>query len=300
MSDHVSQPYLPQRAARFEEIEGRRGRIALTCWGPPSDSPIYLLHGYMDCAATWQLLVDQLPADWSFTALDWAGYGRSAHHGTGYWLPGYLDELEQVLEQRSPATPVRVMGHSMGGTIGAFYAGVRPERVRWLVDLEGLGPPRSTPAETPPRIRGWLDALRGAPVRTRRYNSFDDLTTALCKRHPHLSESHAAFLARCWATESDDGVRMNADPSHEWPTPIRYTQEDLHGCLACITAPLLLLTCSDSLHVKRVGGAAQLALWRQSVPQLQTGEVPDSGHMLHHERPAVVAGLIQQFVANLR
>jgi pimeloyl-ACP methyl ester carboxylesterase len=180
MGDAALSPYLPQRVARFEEVAGRRGRIALTCWGPPSAAPVYLLHGYMDCAAAWQLLVDQLPADWPLVAIDWAGYGRSAHHGSGYWMPEYLDELEQVLEQRSASAPARIIGHSLGGTVGAFYAGIRPERVRWLVDLEGLGLPRSLPAETPPRIRGWLEALRGAPVRTRRYANYAELTTALC------------------------------------------------------------------------------------------------------------------------
>ena len=46
-------------------------------WGPVSDDPVLLLHGFLDCAETFQFLVDALPRDWSFVALDWRGFGGS-------------------------------------------------------------------------------------------------------------------------------------------------------------------------------------------------------------------------------
>jgi pimeloyl-ACP methyl ester carboxylesterase len=40
---------------------------------------------------------------------------------------------------------VDLVGHSMGGNIAMLYAGVRPARIRRLVNLEGFGMPPSQP-----------------------------------------------------------------------------------------------------------------------------------------------------------
>jgi pimeloyl-ACP methyl ester carboxylesterase len=43
---------------------------------------------------------------------------------------------------RAQTRPVNLVGHSMGGNVAMLYAGVRPERVRRLINLEGFGLPR--------------------------------------------------------------------------------------------------------------------------------------------------------------
>ena len=42
---------------------------------------------------------------------------------------------------RQPRAPVGVIAHSFGGGQGVGLAGVFPELVRWLVIIDGLGPP---------------------------------------------------------------------------------------------------------------------------------------------------------------
>ena len=39
----------------------------------------------------------------------------------------------------SPALPVNLVGHSLGGNVAALYAGVRPARIARFVNLEGFG-----------------------------------------------------------------------------------------------------------------------------------------------------------------
>ena len=68
-------------AARHEFLEIRGLRHRITRWGPPSDDPIVLLHGFLDNAATFQFLVDALPPEWSFAAPDWRGFGDTASTG---------------------------------------------------------------------------------------------------------------------------------------------------------------------------------------------------------------------------
>src|SRR5580658_808948 len=113
----------------------------VTRWGPPpseSVSPVVLLHGWLDCGETFQFLVDALERDWPLAALDWRGFGRSGWAGDGYWFPDYLADLDGLLALLSPSRPARLVGHSMGGNVASLYAGVRPERVRSVVNLEGF------------------------------------------------------------------------------------------------------------------------------------------------------------------
>jgi pimeloyl-ACP methyl ester carboxylesterase len=55
---------------------------------------------------------------------------------------------------------VDLVGHSMGGNVVMLYAGVRPERIRRLVNLEGFGMPATRPAQAPGRYAKWMDEVK--------------------------------------------------------------------------------------------------------------------------------------------
>ena len=122
------------------EIRRIRGLdLKIARWGPESASPVVLLHGWQDTSATFQFVIDAFERDWPLAALDWRGFGGSEWPRDGYWFPDYFADLDALLECLSPDLPARLVGHSMGGNIACQYAGVRPERVRCLVSLEGFG-----------------------------------------------------------------------------------------------------------------------------------------------------------------
>ena len=141
--------YAVLREPRHETVRVRGLDVHLTVWGPkPSESvlPVFLLHGWLDCGETFQFMVDALQKDWFLVAPDWRGFGRSEWPQQGYWFPDYLGDLDALLDQLSPGAPARLVGHSMGGNIACSYAGIRPERVRCVVNLEGFGLARTSPA----------------------------------------------------------------------------------------------------------------------------------------------------------
>ncbi len=149
MIDASSECYVAVVPPREEFLELRGLRHRLLRWGPPSAEPIVLLHGFQDCADTFQFLVDALPRDWSFIGLDWRGFGGSEPTGEPYWFPDYLADLEALLDVLDTGAPRawRLVGHSMGGNIASLSAGIRPARVSQLVSLEGFGLPRSQPGD---------------------------------------------------------------------------------------------------------------------------------------------------------
>jgi pimeloyl-ACP methyl ester carboxylesterase len=290
--------YVPRRPARLSELDGREGRIALTHWGPQDPSPILLLHGWMDCGAGWQLLVDQLPDDWPLVAVDWPGYGRSARRAERYWFADHLAELDWLVGALSPDRPVRLIGHSMGGTIASIYAGVRPARVAWLANLEGFGMPELPHAQFPGHVESWLDALK-APPSARRYPELEALALALQRANPRLPLAHARYLARAWTREVDGGFEILADPRQQLPTPIRYARADLEACWARVRAPLLLLYGAESDYMQRAIGPDALQRLHALMPSMRAGSIADAGHLLPHEQPAQVAQALLQFAATL-
>lgn len=286
--------YRPRRAAHAGTLTVRGGQIGITRWGPPQQVPIVLLHGWMDSGASYQLLADCLPDDWPLAAIDWRGYGRSDNRSDFYWLPDNLADLEAVLEQLSPQRPARVIAHSLGGTIAAFYAGARPERLEWLVNLEGMGLWRSN-ASAVDRLTHWLDAQReiSAP---KRYRTLDEFAARILSRHRRLRPDRARYLASAWACERDGEFEVAADPKHQLMSPLRYRRDELEEGWSRIRCPVLLLHGSESDFLARAGGDEALQRWRGLIAQLQVGLIEGAGHMVQHEQPERVAEQIVRFV----
>jgi pimeloyl-ACP methyl ester carboxylesterase len=271
----------------------------LTRWGPePSGSlsPIFLLHGWFDTGESFQFMVDALQRDWPLVALDWRGFGRSEWPQQGYWFPDYFGDLDGLLDVLSPRVPVHLIGHSMGGNIACSYAGIRPARVRSVINLEGFGLPRTSPANAPAGLRKWLDELK-SPVRRREYASFEELADVIRFRYPRFSNAQAAFVAASWGKPTADGrVQLAADPRHHWVNPILYKREDTEACWRELRAPLLMLLGEESEHIAKLGPDGTMESFRAIFPHIKFAQVAGAGHMLHIERPESVAPLVESFL----
>jgi len=297
MSD--SETYQPLKEARHETLRIRGLDMHITRWGPAleaGESPLIMLHGFLDAGGTFQFLVDALQKDWPVLAVDWRGFGLSQWAPDGYLFHDYIADLDELLHQVSPFAPARLLGHSMGGNVACLYAGVRPERVRCLINLEGFGLPRTLPKESPLRMRRWLEQIK-KPTAERVYESFEQLTAVLRFRNPRFSPACAAFIAQLWGTVAEDGrVRLAADPRHHWVTPWVYRREDAEATWELIRAPMLLLMGSESDYLKRLGEDGTMAALQRIFPGVEIARIEGTGHMLHIERPDLVAPWVERFL----
>jgi pimeloyl-ACP methyl ester carboxylesterase len=291
--------YEPLRAPRHETLTVRGLRHRVTWWGERTPTPIVLLHGFQDCGATWQFLADSLPPEWSLAAPDWRGFGHSEWASGGYWFPDYFADLEVLLDMLVPDAPARVIGHSMGANIAQIYAGIRPERLAWLVNLEGFGLPPTSPREAPGRYARWLDDLRQAP-REGRYRSAAQLATYLCSKNPRLIRDRAEFVASAWtrpaaSPANPTDIELLFDPNHRRRNPILYRREEAQACWEGVRAPVLLVRgdAHEESRTDTVRAAAEDL--RTRIGALETVVVPGAGHMLHHEEPEVLARHIVAF-----
>jgi len=286
--------YTPLRTPRHEQLDVRGLKHRLTWWGPSSAAPIVLLHGFQDCGDTWQFLVDCLPEDWSLVAPDWRGFGGSEWAPGGYWFPDYLADLEALLDQLVPDTPARVISHSMGANVATLYSGIRPQRLQWLVNLEGIGLRAKSADQAPAQYARWLDEIK-EPLIEGRYPSVQTLAEVLMRRNPRLTADRADFVARAWTREEGDGVRLAFDPRHRFVNPVLYRREEAEACWARVQIPMLLIAGGASGHHERRSTDFGDEFVKRVFRDVQVATLTGLGHMMHHEDPPAVAAPIIDF-----
>jgi pimeloyl-ACP methyl ester carboxylesterase len=283
------------------DLRGLRHHVR--CWGEPhgaGEPPLVLLHGWMDVSASFQFIVDAFARDRYVLAPDWRGFGLSARGPSDcYWFPDYLGDLDALLDALVGDSPAVLVGHSMGGNVALLYAGIRPQRVRAVVNLEGFGLKDSAAERAPDRYAEWLDELKRPPV-GRDYASLDDVAGRLRKSNPRLSADKASFLAPHWSWPHEGGFRVAGDPAHRIVNPVLYRWPEVEACWRRIAAPVLWIEGALTDAHKWAGDADTLAIRRAAIARLQFEIVNDAGHMLHHDQPHRTAQLIEAFVDTLR
>lgn len=284
---------------------GFRGlRYHLREWGPadaPAERTLVMLHGWMDVSASFQFVVDALGADWRVVAPDWRGYGLTdSGPGDCYWFPDYLADLEYILDHVDPHEPARLVGHSMGGNVAMLYAGIRPQRVRAVANLEGFGLRGARSEQAPARYAQWIQELK-AGSSLRDYASLEQVAARLMKTNPRLTADRATWLAAHWARPDGSGrLRVAGDPAHRIVNPTLYRIDEVLACWRKIECPVLWVQGAQTDVLRHVAvdpaEAMQEVNRRRGVLQdVETVIVEDAGHMLHHDRPQQLAQLIGEF-----
>lgn len=300
--------YQVQKPSQSTFVPIRHLQYHVRQWGAPStyQAPLVLVHGWMDVAASWQFMVDALQADRWIIAPDWRGFGLTREPGPApdsYWFADYLADLDLLLDHFAQERQVDLVGHSMGGNVAMMYGGVRPERIRRLVNLEGFGLPATKPAQAPGRYAKWIDeikSLHAGEMALKAYESPEGVARRLMKTNPRLGADKAAWLALHWAAPNAQGQwEIQGDPAHKVISAHLYQVEEALEIYRRISAPVLSVTASDDSLSQWWKGTFTLAQYLerlQAVPQLQSEVIADAGHMLHHDQPDALARLIESFL----
>ena len=314
--------YKEKRISQSEFVPIRGLRYHVQRWqGQPGAGvglpPLVLLHGWMDVAASWQFMVDALSGNFAagrtIIAPDWRGFGQTRYgshaqpSGAGqdyYWFPDYLADLDFLLDQLAPGQAVDLCGHSMGGNIAMLYAGIRPKRIRRLINLEGFGMPPTQPVEAAGRYAAWMNEvknLHGGALSLKGYDSVEGVARRLMKTNPRLPADKAAWLASRWARPDESGQwQILGDPAHKIPSAQLYRVDEVLEIYKCISAPMLSVEAADDSPARFWKGAYTLADYHERlkiVPQAKVAVIQDAGHMLHHDQPLALAQQIESFLA---
>jgi pimeloyl-ACP methyl ester carboxylesterase len=312
--DMTDAPYLVKRPSRSRFVTLRGLRHHVLEWGDaglasPDRPTVLMQHGWMDVAASFQFVVDALATDRHVLAFDWRGFGLTdPTPGDTYWLQDYTADLDAALDALlfvpgATHHPIDLLGHSMGGNVVMLYAGLRPERIRRLVNLEGFGMPLTQASQAPQRYLQWMDALK-KPVELRDYDSLEAVANRLRKTNPLLPEARAAWLAQHWSRPVEKAgttrYEILGDPIHKRNTPTLYQRDEALECWKLITAPVMWVE-GDRTDLSRWWGTRygkpEFHARLDVVKHVERHILAPAGHMLHHDQPEALAALLERFLA---
>jgi pimeloyl-ACP methyl ester carboxylesterase len=187
----------------------------------------------------------------------------------------------------------------MGGNVVMVYAGLRPPRVRQLINLEGFGMPQTRPADAPKRLVKWLDELK-SPAALRSYDNVAGVARRLLDNNPLLTPDKAAWLAPHWSRQGADGRwHILGDPAHKRVNPVLYQVDEVLACWQLIQSPVLWVD-GDRTDVAKWWGhrypREEFDARLMQVTQVERHRLSPCGHMLHLDQPGALAQRIAAFL----
>jgi len=274
-----------------------RMRLRVWEWGHVADPPVLFLHGAYDHGRMWDGLAPRLAHDgFRVVAPDLRGHGDSGRLSSGHTWAAMTLDLALLARRLGP--PVGVVGHSFGGGQALYLAGVWPELVDWVVNLDGLGPPAAA-FEERDLIESVTAGLAVADrVRTSPPRVFTNRTQMAERRQQvngRLPRAWIDHLVLHGSRPVEGGFIWKTDPLFGVGFPSGFDLTFIAAQHDLVTAPILVLTGAEhdtwsDLTPGELGG--RLAHLQGARHQVVAG----AGHYIHIERPDEVVGAIEGFL----
>ena len=264
-------------------------------WGD-GDHTVVLIHGFLDNAWGWQPVVEAaLSAGLHVVAPDMRGHGDSDWVGPGgyYHFVDYLADLHELVGQVGCAR-VSIVGHSMGGSVAAYYAGAFPERVHKLALLEGLGPPESKEA-MPARVATWLGAWKKVREKSpKSYATVEEAAARIAEHDPLCSPEMAKFLAEKGTTAALGGrIRFKHDPLHATPGPYGFSLATAEQFWRRVRCPTLLVNGAQSTMRHAPSEETRRIKCFQHA---RRAIIEGAGHMMQRHQPKRLGEVLRTFL----
>lgn len=263
--------------------------LHVTEWGSPLARPVVMLHGIRGYGETFAGVAEFLQPEFRVIALDQRGRGQSdwdaAHN---YYTDAYVADVAALVDGLALAQ-FDLLGHSMGGINAIAYAARYPSRVRRLV-IEDAGPGafeasvgatriRKELATTPDRFDSWeeasefMRALRPTVTEEARQQRLQSMLKPLEAGGFTWRYDHAGIVA----------TRLNPDP---------FRVLDLRPCVAAIACDTLVLRGARTDYLQ----AEMLETMEQLNPRVTGVSIPNAGHYVHDDQPALFNQAVRQFL----
>ena len=269
----------PNDEPRFGEVRLSTGiRLHYAEQGAASGEPIILLHGYSDSWFSFSRVLTPLAREAHVYALDLRGHGKSDKPAAGYHMRDLAADVVAFMDAKG-IVRATVIGHSMGGFVAQQVALVAPKRVSRLV-LIGTG-------TTPRNIIGVEDLEQAVA-------SLADPVPEAFARDFQVSTVHTpvgdAFMDRAVA----ESLRLPARVWRELMVGMKAT--DRAVSLGRSGIPALVLRGEKDTYIS----AAETDSLAAMLVSASRKRYPNTGHAVHWERPAEVAGDVLGFIRATR
>lgn len=270
-------------------------RYAARSWGDQQNAPVLALHGWLDNAASFDVLAPKLAGAY-VVAPDLAGHGHTSHrpYSGSYNI---WDDLHDLLSIADACgwEQFTLLGHSRGAMIALLLAVAAPQRIGKVILLDGFLPPpmpvERTAWQLQLHVRDFRKySKRADPVS---YPSFDAAVAArLAYMHMH-EEAARVIVARNLQQQDDGSHRWRYDERLKAASAIKLGSDHNANILANLQAPTLLLLAAEGLSARM-----KFASMLPTDSNIKKHTLPGSHHF--HMQPEPAAQIAEQALNFLR
>lgn len=255
---------------------------------PGTGQPILALHGWMDNAASFDILAEALPLqDHPFIALDLHGHGLSDHKppsgSYGIWedLRG-LAHVVQQLRHDFAADKLILMGHSRGAIVASLLAATLPEDFSRLVCLDGFVADPASGEALPQQLRSHI-ADFSAPLKDDSpCGDLERLVAARMKKGLMSEQAARRLVERNTVLRSDGQRYWRSDRRLALASPVKLVASQWQAIVDAISAPTRIFAASRGLGPRLASLPIVLSEGIEVVPV-------EGDHHCHMERETAVA-----------
>jgi pimeloyl-ACP methyl ester carboxylesterase len=285
---------------------------ALAC-GNEADEPVLCLHGYLDNAASFLPLMQQIAQDSDLLtdrriiALDWPGHGHSDHRSIGahYHFLDYVSDLLALFTLNNWQA-IDIVAHSMGAMIASAFAAAFPEKVKSLTLIDSFGFICAPEALATDQLR------RGVLSRVKSSNATRSFTAEMAvKARLHVSDlniEHAKLIVQRSLVKADsnsiniddiDGTSMlyswRSDPRLRTVSPYRLSLKQGQQLFSDIKCPLQLIYGENGMQMVTTG----LENFSSGIKNLKTTKL-SGGHHVHMEKAKEMLPILSHFFSEIK
>ncbi|XP_063836883.1 serine hydrolase-like protein 2 [Ostrinia nubilalis] len=234
-------------------IDAPWGKIALISWGDPSGTPVLLVHGRQDSAATFIPLLEHLPDSYYYVGMDLPGHGQSDPLPIGPMLTRlhFLVAVEYALRHLNWDQFVFI-GHSMGCEQGLFYNRIYPGKITKFIFLDPLPSLQRLQIHNYEEYYGSF--YKEYYSKYKKYNHDDRVYTKkkvleAVMRNRGLNENQAELvLSRNLHCIGEDLYKLAWDKRLKFPAPQNYPVDYYVDLFSKLLPPTLIISASNSLN----------------------------------------------------
>jgi pimeloyl-ACP methyl ester carboxylesterase len=249
------------------------------------------LHGKWGRGETWADLIERYRDRYRILAPDQRGHGLSDKPVCRYTAELQAEDAHALLAKLQ-ATPAIVLGHSMGGRVGAYLAAGHPEDVSALalIDIGASGPINAPPGE--PEMLPARDGLTDDWPTP--YASYQQAAQHLQQVFNKYPSNVRYFLESLVETEQGYDFLFSRPAIGS----VGAYQADWFHLLPRIQCPVLLLQGSDAQD--RALNDEDARRMATELPHCTFRQIANTGHMVYADNPAAFYATLDEFLTTLK
>lgn len=236
-----------------------------------SGEPIVLMHAITGTSESWAPQIDAFArAGYRVIAFDRRGWGRSQTDPTSGPQPGHAADDLHALADHLALARFHLVGVAGGGFVALDYAAAHPERLLSLVVAASTG------SVSDKEIQDVIARIEIPGIRSLR-GHFREVGASYRGTNPEGTKR--------WL-EIEEHARQAGAPTQPLRSPNTYAK------LATISTRTLAVAADADL----LAPPALMKLWARHVSGAQWTTVPDAGHAVAWEQPAIFNEIVLKFL----